>query len=179
MPIIAFETRLAALCVSLCGFCLFVLQCGYHLSGTGSSLPEHIQTISVPMFKNMTTRYELDLKLTQRVIDELVARGKVEIAIEEESADALLLGEIQSFRAIPVAFSGESAADRYNIIIVTKIVLRDNVSRKVIYSNPSMVYQYEYGVPEGTDFESVESLAIDVVAERFARSLVSTILEGF
>lgn len=173
------KTRLAALCVSLGVFCLLALQCGYHLSGTGSSLPEHIKTVSVPMFKNMTTRYELDLKLTQRVIDELVARGKVEIAREEGSADALLLGEIQSFRAIPVAFSGESAADRYNIIIVTKIILRDNVSRKVIYSNPGLVYQYEYGVPEGTDFESVESLAIDVVAERFARSLVSTILEGF
>ena len=171
--------KFVAFRVSLCGVCLFSLQCGYHLSGTGSSLPEHIQTVSVPMFKNMTTRYELDLKLTQRVIDELVARGKVEISTEEESADALLLGEIQSFRAIPVAFSGESAADRYNIIIVTKIVLRDNVSQKVIYSNPGLVYQYEYGVPEGTDFESVESQAIDVVAERFARSLVSTILEGF
>jgi hypothetical protein len=173
------EKRKIALYVSLCCICLFVLQCGYHLSGTGSSLPEHIKTVSVPMFKNMTTRYELDTKLTQRVIDELVARGKVEIATEEGSADALLMGEIQSFRAIPIAFSGESAADRYNIIIVTKIILRDNVNRKVIYSNPSMVYQYEYGVPEGTDFESVESLAIDVVAERFARSLVSTILEGF
>jgi hypothetical protein len=169
---------IAALSITLF-LCLFALQCGYHLSGTGSSLPEHIQTVSIPMFKNMTTRYELDTKLTQRVIDELVARGKVEIATEEESADALLLGEIQSFRAVPVAFSGQSAADRYNIIIVTKIILRDNVSRKVIYSNPNMVYQYEYAVPEGTDFESVESLAIDVVAERFARSLVSTILEGF
>lgn len=171
--------RRLALCVSLCVVCLFALHCGYHLSGTGSSLPAHIQTVSVPMFKNLTTRYELDTKLTQRVIDELVARGKVEIVTEGESADALLLGEIQSFRAIPIAFSGDAAADRYNIVIVTKIVMRDNVSRKVIYSNPGLVYQYEYGVPEGTDFESVESLAIDVVAERFARSLVSTILEGF
>ncbi|MGD9344352.1 MAG: LptE family protein [Candidatus Aminicenantes bacterium] len=168
----------AVLCVCLCVPCLLILQCGYHLSGTGSSLPEHIQTVNVPMFKNMTTRYELDLKLTQRVINELVARGKVEV-VEEGTADALLMGEIQSFRAIPIAFSGESAADRYNIIIVTKIILRDNVSRKVIYSNPNLVYQYEYGVPEGSDFESVESLAIDVVAERYARSLVSTILEGF
>ena len=166
------------LCVCICGVCLLGLECGYHLSGTGSSLPEHIQTVNVPMFKNMTTRYELDLKLTQRVIDELVARGKLEV-VEEKTADALLVGEIQSFRAIPIAFSGESAADRYNIIIVTKIVLRDNVNKKVIYSNPNLVYQYEYGVPEGSDFESVESLAIDVVAERFARSLVSTILEGF
>ena len=34
-------------------------------------------------------------------------------------------------------------------------------------------------MPQGTDFQSVESEAIDKVAEKFARNLVVTILEGF
>jgi len=161
------------------GICLCFVRCGYHLSGTGSSLPDHIKTISVPMFKNMTTRFELDRKLTQRVIDELVARGKVEIAGDRDSADAALIGEIRTFRVNPVAFSGSASADRYNIIIVAKITLRDNVNKKMIYANPNWVYQADYEVPEGSDFESVESLAIDEISEKFARSLVSIILEGF
>jgi hypothetical protein len=37
----------------------------------------------------------------------------------------------------------------------------------------------EYEVPEGVDFETVESEALDKVGVKFARSLVSTILEGF
>jgi hypothetical protein len=34
-------------------------------------------------------------------------------------------------------------------------------------------------VPAGTSYETWETEAIDKVAEKFARSLVSTLLEGF
>ena len=127
----------------------------------------------------MTTRFELDVKLTQKIRDEVVARGKVELVGDEASSDAVLIGEIISFTATPIAFSGQSAADRYNITIITRIVLRDLVNKKVIFSNPSFIYQKEYEVPQGTDFETVQSEAIEEVAGRFARSLVITILEGF
>ena len=131
------------------------------------------------MFKNLTTRFELDVKLTKKVIDEIVARGKVEIIGDMTSADAVLLGEITSFSVTPIAFSRDASADRYNITIVASITLRDLVNQKDVFSNPHFVYQGEYEVPQGTDFESVESEALEAIAEKFARSLVSTILEGF
>ena len=34
-----------------------------------------MKMIRVPLFENRTTRFELDLKLTQAVINELVSRG--------------------------------------------------------------------------------------------------------
>jgi outer membrane lipopolysaccharide assembly protein LptE/RlpB len=159
--------------------CLFFLQCGYHLRGTGSFLPPHIKRVNIPMFKNLTTRFELDLKLTHSVIDELVARGKVEIAEDTQSADAVLIGEIVTFQAQPIAVSREASADRYNIIVVTRITLKDLVNQKIIFSNPNFRYLEVYEVPEGEDFETVESEALDKIAEKFARSLVTNILEGF
>ena len=163
------------------GLCLAGLMssCGYHLRGTGSSLPSHIQKMSIPMFKNFTTRYELDVKLTQKVVEEMIARGKVEVTSERAQADAVLIGEILSFNVNPIAFAGQGSADRYNITIVAKIILRDVTRGRIIFSNPSFVYQQEYEVPQGSDFESVETEAIAKIAERFARSLVITILEGF
>jgi len=131
------------------------------------------------MFKNSTTRYQLDVKLTRKVIEEMIARGKVEVTSETNKADAVLNGEILSFRVNPIAFTGQASADRYNITIVARIVLRDVTRGKIIFSNPSFIYQQEYEVPEGSDFESVETEAIDKIAEKFARSLVITILEGF
>lgn len=131
------------------------------------------------MFKNLTTRYELDLKLTRSVIDEFVARGKVEITSDMENADAILVGEITSFTVNPIAFSEKATADRYNIIVVAKITLNDLVQRKIIYSNPAYIYQKEYEVPEGTDFETIETEAVGKIAEEFARSVIITILEGF
>ena len=159
--------------------CFFCVACGYHLRGTGSSLPPHVQNINIPIFKNKTTRFQLDVKLTQSVIDEMVARGKVEITSDVSSADATLQGEIIAFNVYPIAFSGEATADRYRIEIVANIVLWDRVNNRNIFSNPNFVYQQEYEVQEGTDFETVETEAIDKVALRFARSLVITMLEGF
>ncbi|MFW6173708.1 MAG: LPS assembly lipoprotein LptE [Elusimicrobiota bacterium] len=159
--------------------CFLFVQCGYHLRGRGSFLPEHIKNIYIPMFENKTTRFQLDVKLTQSVIDELVARGKLEIVGNIQSADAVLNGEIVSFRATPVGFTAQTTADRYSITIVSKIVVRDLINKKVLYRNTYFPYQTEYEVPEGTDFETVESEAIDNIGQKFARSLIVNILEGF
>ena len=159
--------------------CLFCLECGYHFRGTGSFLPPHIKKVNVPMFKNLTARFELDLKLTRSIIDELVARGKIEVSSDMKGADAVLLGEIVSFNVNPIGFTNKAIADKYNIIVVAKINLRDLINRKVIYSNPRFVFQEEYEVPEGVDFETVEAQALDRIAEKFARSVVVTLLEGF
>ena len=153
--------------------------CGYHLRGTGSALPPQIKTLSVPVFKNQTTRFELDVKLTRAVINELVARGKVAVLPDPAAADAVLEGEITGFRAVPIGFTGGDQADRYNIIVTAKVTLKDRRSAQPLFTNPGFIYQQEYEVPPGTSFESLETSAIDKIAEKFARSLVVSILEGF
>jgi len=158
---------------------LTAAACGYHLRGTGSFLPPSVTTMSIPVFKNLTTRYELDIKLTRAVINEMVARGKVTITANPEKADAVLEGEVVSFSATPVGFTGQAQADRYTITVKTKIVLRERTGEKPLFSNPSFIYVEQYQVPPGLDFESVQTEAIDKIAEAFARSLVATILEGF
>ena len=153
--------------------------CGYRLRGTGSSLPPGIRTVSVPVFKNLTPRYELDVKLTRAVIDELVARGRVRIAADAAGADAVLEGEITGFIARPIAFSRGNQADRYAITVTAKVALKERNAVKPLFANPAFVYQQEYEVPSGSSFESLQTEAIDRIAEKFARSLVVSILEGF
>lgn len=153
--------------------------CGYHLRGLGSSLPPHIKRLSIPMFRNLTTRYELDLKLTQAVLNAFASRGRVDVVTGSERADAVLDGEISGFTATPIAFTDEAQADRYNITVKARIVLTDRVNRTILFSNPSFIYIQEYEVPPGTDFESIETEAIGKIAEKFAQSLVVAILESF
>jgi outer membrane lipopolysaccharide assembly protein LptE/RlpB len=153
--------------------------CGYRLRGTGSALPPGIRTVSVPVFKNLTTRYELDVKLTRAVIDELVARGKVALGADPAAADAVLEGEITGFTASPIGFTGAGQADRYTITVTAKVSLKERATAKTIFANPAFVYQQEYSVPPGSSFEAVQTEAIDKIAGKFARSLVVSILEGF
>jgi len=62
--------------LGLAAACVLAVNCGYHLRGTGTFLPPGIKTVSVPMFKNLSTRYDPRRHPDQGVIDELVARGK-------------------------------------------------------------------------------------------------------
>jgi outer membrane lipopolysaccharide assembly protein LptE/RlpB len=153
--------------------------CGYRLRGTGTSLPPGIRTMSVPVFKNLTTRYELDVKLTRAVIDELVARGQVAVAADPAAADAVLEGEITGFTANPIGFTGSGQADRYTLTVTAKVTLKERATAKALFTNPAFIYQQEYSVPPGSSFESVQTEAIDKIAGKFARSLVVSILEGF
>lgn len=165
--------------IAILSLCLTFFRCGYSLRGTGSFLPPSIKKISIPLFKNLTTRFELDIKLTQGVVNEFAARGKVEVTQDNQNADAVLSGDILVFNVTPVAFSGEARADRYTITVAARIVLKDSKTQKVYFSNPYLSYQEEYAVPPGSDFEASETDAITKVAENFARTLVTNILEGF
>jgi hypothetical protein len=158
--------------------CLWTAACGYRLVGTGGSLPPEIKRIQVPLFENRTTRFQLDLKLTQAVIDEIVARGKVGITTDASKADAVLIGRILTFTATPIAFSNKTA-DRYDILVVTEITLKETKTDRVIFSNPSYIFHTDYQVPQGTDFESSQSKALDTLAQLYARNLIVAILEGF
>jgi len=174
------KPAVAAVVLTVAGIAaLSAAACGYRLRGTGLSLPPHIRTMAIPVFKNLTTRFELEVKLTRAVISEFVARGKVAVGADPAASDAVLEGEITGFSANPIGFSGGNQADRYSITVTAKVTLKDRVSGRSLFANPAFVYQQEYDVPPGTSFESLETEAIDKIAEKFARSLVVTILEGF
>jgi hypothetical protein len=158
---------------------LVTASCGYHLVGTlGGSFPAEIRRIQVPLFENRTTRYELDVKLTKAVIEEFVARGKVEITTDASKADAILTGRILTLVVNPIAFSNKTA-DRYEIQVVTEIILKQTKTDKIVFTNPSFVFKTDYQVPQGSDFESSQSKALDTLAQLYARSLIVAILEGF
>jgi len=171
--------RAATAAAVLAAAALAAGACGYRLRGTGSSLPPHIRTVSIPMFRNQTTRFELDVKLTRAVINEFVARGKAAVTADAAAADAVLEGEITSFSARPIGFSAANQADKYSVTVTAKVTLRDRASGRDLFANPSFVYRQDYDVPSGSNFESLEAEAIDRIATLFARSLVASILEGF
>jgi hypothetical protein len=96
-----FEIFLLCLCLSLA---LFLSACGYHVGGTASQLPPGLKVIAVPALKNDTPRYRIEQRMTEAVVHEFIARTKYRIVSTEDSADAVLHGEITSFEAIPAVF---------------------------------------------------------------------------
>ncbi len=157
---------------------LGLAACGYRPVGTGF-LPEGIRVIHVPLFENRTPRFELDLKLTQAVNNELASRGRIQVTTDAAAADAVLEGHILTFLVNPIGFSDQKTADRYDILVVVDVALKESKSGRVIYANPAFQYKTDYQVPQGQDFESSETEALESLAKLFARSLIVAVLEGF
>ena len=157
--------------------------CGYSLSGRGAFLPPHIRVIGVPTFTNLTSVFDVERRVTERVVSELIGRGKYKVERTTEGVDAVLSGEISSITILPSAFNAQRQATRYALVLTAKIEFRDVINNKVIWSNPAMQFREEYEisgtVTDPNAFFGQDVNALDRLAAEFARTLVSAILEAF
>lgn len=158
--------------------------CGYSLAGRGSFLPDYIKIIGVPIFTNDTTVFDIERLVTERVRSEFIGRGKYTVKPEREGVDGLLLGEISSITLSPSAFNSQNQATRYTLIVTAKIEFRDVQADKVLWSTPALQFreEYESAPADGLDpsaFFGQNANALERLAQEFARSIVSAILEAF
>ena len=153
---------------------------GYHLSGTGTSLPAHIKTIGLPVFVNNSQGYQVEQKITSSIMNVLIQRGKYKVLPQAQDVDAVLKGTITSVSLYPATFTAENRANQYNVIINAKVVFTDMIDKKVLFQNPSFVFRGQYEIdPNEAAYFDRQSQAIDQIAKDFAESVVSSILEGF
>ncbi|HUG53747.1 MAG TPA: hypothetical protein VMR21_09100, partial [Vicinamibacteria bacterium] len=54
-------------------------SCGYALVGRGTVVDPDIKRIGVPLFRDATGRPGLDQTITQKVIEELLKRGRFDV----------------------------------------------------------------------------------------------------
>jgi outer membrane lipopolysaccharide assembly protein LptE/RlpB len=160
---------------------LLVTACGYALVGHGNSLDPKIRSVQVPAFVNRTTRVGLEQLVTQSVADEMVSRGRLKLVSNPNESDAILRGSIDSFGIFPIAFNPQGRATQYQISITAKIELVDHRNEdKVIWKNDQYRFTENYQVNlESTDAFDQETRAITEIAQRFAETLVTNLLEGF
>ena len=161
--------------------------CGYALVGRGTIVDPTIKRIGVPTFANSTGKAALEQKITQRVIEELLRRGRFDVVHDRTGVDALVEGELLRYEAQPVGFSEGTAggstgtqASRYAITVTAKIRYAKTGATEPIWSNDAFSFRDEYEVgSDPSSFFDREEQAIDRLATSFARSLVAAMLEAF
>jgi len=161
-------------------------SCGYTLAGRGSFLPDYIRTIAIPLFQNRTPYLTAELLFTERVRVEFQSRGRYSVQPAEPGADAIVRGDIVGFNASPVGFNDGQLASRYRFTVAVGVKFDDVKQQKTLWENPALSYSDEYDLTsrtslglDATAFLEQERVAIDRLANDFARSVVSAILEAF
>jgi outer membrane lipopolysaccharide assembly protein LptE/RlpB len=93
-----------------------VAGCGY---STTSRTAKDIKSIYVPFFENQTAEPNLEISVTERVIQNLVTENTLKV-VREDDADAILDGRIIEFKNQPFSFNQNLNAEEY--IVVIKVV---------------------------------------------------------
>jgi hypothetical protein len=157
--------------------------CGYSLAGRGSFLPGHIQTIAVPLFVNQSSVYDVERRITERVVSELIGRGKYKVVTGNEPRDAVLEGTIVSITSLPAATNSQRLGTQMAIVLTANVQFRDLKDNKVLWSNPALQFREEYPitgtVQDPNAFFGQDVNALERMASEFARTLISAILEAF
>jgi outer membrane lipopolysaccharide assembly protein LptE/RlpB len=159
--------------------------CGYALAGRGNALPAHIQTIGVPDIVNQSIKSEIDQVLTEAVRAEFQSRGRYSVHPEGAGVDAVFRATITSVTRQPLTLTESRQASTSAIIVMASVEFRDLIDNKVLWSNPVFRIQDEYQETPATQVADPVSIilqdanTLERLSRRFAREVVSSILEAF
>jgi outer membrane lipopolysaccharide assembly protein LptE/RlpB len=154
--------------------------CAYSLVGRGSTLPATVRVIRFETLANETSRVAVEQRVSREIARELATRGRFEVRADTRDADAELYGAVTQFDLYAVAFDEQGRAREYQVAVTARVTFRTLPDEKVLWENAAYTFRDNYSLPLGAaSYADRENEAIDRVAERFAASLVSSVLEGF
>ncbi len=160
---------------------LALVSCGYHVGGKADLIPHDIQTIAIPAFKTVTTKYKLVDVLPEQVSQEFRSRTRFKIEKDTTVADAVLTGTVNNVILYPVVSdptTGKATSIRIVVFLTVKLV--DRKTSQVLFSKVNWAVREDYA--EAIDphqFFDESGAAYDRLCRDVARDLVSSIVENF
>jgi hypothetical protein len=170
-----------AFLIICCGALLGATGCGYRVGTRSDLLPESVQTIAIPAFANLTTRYRLSERLPGAISREFLTRTRYRVVPDQNQADAVLTGVISNYMVFPtVTDQTTGRAAGIQISVIMQLSLTERASGKVLFSRPAAEFRqrYEIAMDQSAYFEESD-IALDRLSRDVARSLVSSVLEAF
>ena len=160
---------------------MFVLpfsSCGYHLVGYGSSLPSHIRTIAIPVFKNVSPEPNIHRDATDAVRQMFIMDGRLKL-VGTSKSDLLIRGTLTDYHLRAVSFSDKDVADEYIVRLGVQVEAYDRIKKKTLL-NQKFTTKWDYRATSGViDSESARFIALKEAYDDLGGRLVSVIIEQF
>jgi Lipopolysaccharide-assembly len=150
--------------------------CGYTVGGT---LPSNIQTIAVPIFKNLTREPAVESLITRAVVEAISTNGRLRLARSGE-ADAILEGDITGYGIASIAFDQNANVRLYRLTVTVNLRLRDLKQNKLLFQQNQVQEQSDFRVQgQVSQTISSEETALRTAATDIGRSIVALVVTRF
>jgi len=155
---------------------LVAAACGYSFRG---SLPDHIQTIAVPVFGNQTAEPAVENTITRAIVEAFSTNGRLRV-VTPDRADSILEGEITGYELQSIAFDAAANVRQYRLVITMNLRFRDVRENKMVFQRIGFRDYADFRVPGPVSETLVrEEAALRVAAVEIGRHVVSLALDRF
>ena len=153
-------------------FSSLLLSC----AGQGRSIPVNVNNLFVSTFQNQSSESALERILTDDVIQEFSADGRVEI-VSRSDADAILRGSIIRYRNIPVVYNDQDIVEQFKVRMGISVSLIDPRTQETLWTQSDLFRETTYS--ETQPPVETESDAQERVSEQLARNVVTRAIDGW
>ncbi|MCX6170057.1 MAG: LptE family protein [Ignavibacteriales bacterium] len=167
--------RLFLVFISLISGIIILQSCSY--SFTGSSVPSHLKSISIPVFSDKSGSGEFDLnrKLTTQLIQKFIDDNTLLVS-DKLNSDSFLDGTIIALSDAPNIVSGGERVTSRRITITVHAVYKDLVKKQQIFDKNFSNYG-DYIV--SGDITSVRNVAIQTAIDKIAEDILLGVVSNW
>ncbi|HVO30663.1 MAG TPA: LptE family protein [bacterium] len=179
----------AALALAL-SLSLLLGGCGYHLR-KDLAPPAGVRTVAVPTFANRTYQPGLELPFTEQLRGEMLKGKGVQVVADRGRADAIVSGEVLSFRAVPTVLvtppnfpQDRRLPTRYRAIVEVKVSLVSTGTGEVLWEDTlEGTEEFDAGVAaegfEPLERDAQQRGAIAAIAQDLMREAYDRMMTDF
>ncbi len=154
-----------------------VSSCGYY--STSSRTAGEIKNIAVPYMKNETPEPEIELEITDKIIEGIIKDNTLKVVADSE-ADAVLEGSVVNYQNVPSTFNKtpdetDIQAEQYRLVIGLRVSLLNRRDNTYIWENKSIQAQGDYYLETSAERNYEHALA--EVYRDIVESILSTTIQ--
>ena len=158
--------------------CFLFSGCGYHLVGTGNTLPPHLKTIYISVFKNTSSQPEIHRELTSAVLEAFISDGRLKVA-KKGNADLIMDATLTYYQKRNVSFGSQDLVSNIIVEIEIDLTITDQIKNK-IFMKEKFKTQWDYkSTSDVAATERARLKALDLGFQDLGRRLVSLLIDQF
>ena len=158
--------------------CFLFSGCGYQLVGTGNTLPPHLKTIYISVFKNTSSQPEIHRELTSAVLQSFISDGRLKVA-RKDNASLIMDATLNYYKLRNVSFGSQDLVSNIIIELGVELEVTDQIKNK-IFMKKQLKTQWDYkSTSDIATTERARIEALDLAFQDLGRRLVSLVVDQF
>jgi hypothetical protein len=143
------------------------------------NLPDHLKTVSVPVFKNSSNESGAESTITAGVINAFTTNGRLRV-VPIDRADSVLEGEITSYTVQSLTYDSNLNLRSYMLTVSMNVRFRDLKKSELLWQQSGLTEQVPFDVAgQVSDTISREEGAVKQAALQIGQRVVNHAIDRF